>query len=105
MLAGLAVGFGKLSRLRLGDRVRRSSSAPDEFENRDVIRVVVRDLSESTGIGRNGNHRNAGAVTEEVERLNITRVVVATAFVKGDQRSRCRPRVTGWPVRRPRSFW
>ncbi len=34
-------------------------------------------------VGRNDDRRNTSAVTEEVERLNVSRVVVAAAFVEG----------------------
>ena len=34
---------------------------------------------------RDHDHRDAGAVAEEVERLNIARVPVAAAFVEGDE--------------------
>src|SRR5260370_35949392 len=38
----------------------------------------------SAGEGRNDNQRNARPVAEEVQRLNVAGVIVAAAFVEGD---------------------
>ena len=46
--------------------------------------------------------RNARAIAEEVERLNITGIVVAAAFVEGDEDRRVLPRESDWPAPHPR---
>ena len=82
-LPGAVIGLGKLSRLR--DRDSLQSPVPlDELQDRNVIGVIVRDVA-GLGVGRNHDQRNARAVAEEVERLHVTGVVVAAAFVEGDE--------------------
>ena len=39
----------------------------------------------SLSVGRDDDQRDAGAVAEEVERLNVSGVVVAAAFIEGDE--------------------
>src|SRR5580693_6534025 len=62
----------------------------DELENGNVIRIVVRDVAGS-GIRRNDKQRNARAIPEVVERLNITGVVITTAFVESNHDRRLAP--------------
>src|SRR6202022_1496828 len=62
----------------------------DELQQRDVIVVGVIDVA-LLGERRNRNERNAGAVAEEVDRLDIAGIVVAAAFVGGDEDRRRRP--------------
>src|SRR5215469_9277032 len=58
----------------------------DELQDRDVVCVGVRDVA-GLGVLRYHDQRDAGTVAEEVERLHITRVVVAAAFINGDEDS------------------
>src|ERR1700739_2365614 len=63
----------------------RESPVPfDELDDRDVIGVVVRNV---TGFGEPRNHQqgDARAIAEVIERLNVTGVIVTAAFVKGDE--------------------
>ena len=52
------------------------------------------------GKGRNRNERNTGAVAEEVNRLDIAGIVVAAAFIEGDEDRRRRPelRIALYPI-------
>src|SRR6266852_6725660 len=81
-----------------GDRVRQIVAAAgrewrefpialDEFQDRGVIGVAMRHLTAARE-GRCYDHGNARSVTEEIERLDIPRIVVAAAFIKGDE-DRC----------------
>src|SRR5580698_1995480 len=56
----------------------------DEFVDRNVIGIVVSDVA-VTRVRRHGEEDDAGAVAEEVERLDVAGVVVAAAFVFGDE--------------------
>ena len=56
----------------------------DELQQRDMVVVGVVDMA-FLGEGRNRDERNAGAVAEEVDRLDIAGIVVAAAFVGGDE--------------------
>ncbi len=49
-----------------------------------MVRVVVKDAA-TRGVRRDDNERDAGAVAEEVDRLHVAGVVVAAAFVEGDE--------------------
>jgi hypothetical protein len=87
--------------LAIGDRVRPIVATPrrnpgktpvlfDELQHRDVIIVGMIDMA-FLGVGRNCNERNARAVAEEIERLDKAGIVVAAAFVGGDEDRRRRP--------------
>ena len=52
-----------------------------------MVGVGVADVT-STGEGRDDDERNAGSVTEEVQRLNVAGVVIAAALVEGDDERR-----------------
>src|SRR6202035_2505211 len=58
--------------------------ALDELDDRDVIGIGMRDVARDQ-IRRDHDQRDTGAVAEEVERLHIARVVVAAAFIEGDE--------------------
>jgi hypothetical protein len=62
-----------------GDR-RQVPVVFDELQNRNMVRIVVGNVTR-VGVRRNHNQRNARAVAEEIERLHISRVVIAAAFV------------------------
>ncbi len=51
---------------------------------RNVVRVLVVDMA-ALRERRDDDQRNAGAVTEEVQGLNVAGVEVAAAFVEGDE--------------------
>src|SRR5580700_5103664 len=51
----------------------------DELQDRNVVGVGVADVA-AAGEGGNGDQGNARAVAEEVERLDVAGVVVASAF-------------------------
>ncbi len=88
-LAGLTTGFGHVVPAAGGHRTETPVPL-DKLEDGDVIRIVVRDVSRF-GVGRHHHQRNARAVAEIVERLNITRVVIAAAFVEGNDNRRIAP--------------
>src|SRR5258708_37855138 len=50
----------------------------------------MRDVS-AAGVGRNLDGGDTGAVAEEIERLNVSGVVVAAAFVHGHDDGGARP--------------
>src|ERR1700730_6266918 len=56
----------------------------DELQQRDVVMVGVIDMA-LLGEGRNRDKRNPGAVAQEVDRLDISGIVVAAAFVGGNE--------------------
>lgn len=62
-----------------GDR-RQAPVVFDELQNRNMVRIVVGNVA-WPGVRRNHNQRNARAIAEEIERLHISRVVIAAAFV------------------------
>ena len=62
-----------------GDR-RQAPVVFDELQNRNMVRIVVGNVAR-VGVRRNHNQRNARAVAEEIERLHISRVVIAAAFI------------------------
>src|SRR6266481_403934 len=64
-----------------GDR-RQAPVAFDELQNRNMVRIVVGNVAR-VGVRRNHSQRNARAVAEEIERLHISRVVIAAAFIHG----------------------
>src|ERR1700736_5971692 len=57
----------------------------DELQDRDVIGVSVVDVA-TLPEGGDDDERNARAVAEEVERLDVAGVIVAAAFVEGDDK-------------------
>src|SRR6266852_6966455 len=57
--------------------------ALDELQDRNVVGVAMADVV-SVGEGRNDNQRNARPVAKEVQGLNVAGVIVAAAFVEGD---------------------
>src|SRR5258705_12725045 len=58
----------------------------DELEDGDVVGVGVADVA-AGGEGRNRDQRNARAITEEVQRLDIAGVIEAAALVHGDEQN------------------
>jgi len=44
------------------------------------------------GVERHDDHRNARAVAKEVHRLHVSRIVIASAFVEGDEDGRTLPK-------------
>ena len=52
----------------------------NELVDRDMIVVGVRDVASGRVFGHD-NQRNARSVAKEIERLHISRVVIAAAFV------------------------
>jgi hypothetical protein len=61
--------------------------ALDELQDRDVIGIRVVHMP-ALGKRRNDNQRDAGTVAEEIEWLNVTGIVIATALVQRDDK-RC----------------
>src|SRR5260370_14880054 len=57
--------------------------ALDELQDRNVVGVAMADVA-SAGEGRNDNQGNARPVAKEVQGLNVAGVIVAAAFVEGD---------------------
>src|SRR5579872_288364 len=62
----------------------------DELVERHVIGVRVHD-TDVTREARDHDHGDAGAVAEEVDRLDIARVIVAAALVRGNHDRRILP--------------
>src|ERR1700760_2468525 len=56
----------------------------DELDDRNVIAVFVRHMA-ALGIGRHNDERDPGAIAEEVNWLDVARIVVAAAFVESDE--------------------
>src|ERR1035437_2549185 len=56
----------------------------DELEDRDVISIGVHHAA-AGGIGGNHDERNAGAIAEEIDGLDVARIPVAATLVKGDK--------------------
>ena len=54
-----------------------------------MVSVVVADLA-AQRVGRDGDHRDARAVAEEVDRLAEAGVEITAAFVEGDDHERAR---------------
>src|SRR5271167_2174069 len=80
-----------LGRLRIGIVVaaagRQRSQAPVPFNKlgqRHVVGIAVVHVA-AGGEGGNDEQRNAGAIAEEVERLHVTGIIVATALIEGDE--------------------
>src|SRR5580692_12176735 len=59
----------------------------DELQNRNVVRVVVRNVAR-LGERRNHDQRNARPVSEKVQRLHVSGIVVTSTFVRRDK-NRC----------------
>ena len=94
-LPGAVTGLGKLSRLR-SVTVLKSPVPLDELQDRNVVGVFVRDVA-GLGVLRNHDQRNARAVAEEIQRLHIAGVIVAAAFVEGDEDRCVLPTASDWP--------
>ena len=62
----------------------------DEFQDRDVVRVGVRDVP-AGAVGRDDDHGNARAVAKEVERVHIARVIEPATFVNRNKDRRAGP--------------
>src|SRR5277367_793043 len=54
----------------------------DELDERDMVTVLMRHMTALRVLG-DDDERNAGTIAEEVDRLNITRVIVPTALIPG----------------------
>src|ERR1700722_4229650 len=90
---GRNVGVGLLA-LRIRQIVAAAASQRpklpiplDEFYQRDVVGIAVIDLAAGR-VRRQDQQRDARAITEEVDRLNEARVVVATRLVPRDEHGR-----------------
>src|SRR5580692_13156040 len=59
----------------------------DELQNRNVVRVVVRNVAR-LGERRNHDQRNARPVSKKVQRLHVSGIVVTSTFVRRDK-NRC----------------
>src|SRR5277367_2834217 len=75
----------KVQRERVGEVIaaalrnrRQIPVALDELEDRNVIRVIVRDVSRLQ-VRAHNQEENARAVAEEVQRLHVSRIVVTAA--------------------------
>src|SRR5580693_2523210 len=64
--------------------------ALDEFDDGNVIGIAVVDHA-TGGIRRNDQQRNPRAIAEEVNRLDVPGIIVAAAFIEGDEDGRARP--------------
>ena len=62
------------------------SIALDEFQDRDVVCIGVADVA-AAGERRNGDERNARAVAEKVQRLDVAGVIEAPALVQSDEQN------------------
>ena len=66
-----------------GDR-RQAPVLLDELHERDVIAVLMRDVT-ALGVLRDDDQGNACTIAEEVDRLDVARVIVSAALVEGDE--------------------
>ena len=64
-----------------------------------MVGVGVRDMA-ALRVGRDHDGRDARAVTEEVERLDVAGVPVSAALIEGDQDRGVRPQLRDWPAPR-----
>jgi len=81
--AGFRNGVGEV--IPATDRNRFQLPVPlDELQNRNVVGVVVGYASTRRELG-NHDHRDTRAISEEVQGLHVSGVVVTAAFVKGDE--------------------
>src|ERR1700733_15975006 len=62
----------------------------DEFDDGNMVSIAVVDHA-TGGIRRDDEKRDAGAIAEEVDRLDITGVIVSAAFIEGDEDGSARP--------------
>src|SRR5260370_3863549 len=68
--------------------------ALDEFQDRDVVGIAVRDMS-SLRVGRHHHQRHARPVAEEIDRLDKAAVVIPASLIESNKQSRLRfePRI------------
>ena len=68
--------------------------ALDEFQDRDVVGIAVRDMS-SLRVGRHHHQRDARPVAEEIDRLDKAAVVIPASLIESNKQSRLRfePRI------------
>jgi hypothetical protein len=73
---------------------RQVPVALDEFQDRDVVGIAVRDMS-SLRVGRHHHQRHARPVAEEIDRLDKTAVVIPASLIESNKQSRLRfePRI------------
>src|SRR5216684_8345345 len=70
---------------------RRQMPVPlDELHEGGMLGVAVLDVAAARE-KRDGDHRDTRARAEEVDRLDEARIIVAAAFVHGDENRRLRP--------------
>ena len=63
---------------------RKSPVLFDELDDGDVVSVLVGNTA-TFGVRRNDEQGNAGTVAKEVNWLDVTRVIVSAALIKGDE--------------------
>ncbi len=73
---------------------RQVPVALDEFQDRDVVGIAVRDMS-SLRVGRHHHQRHARPVAEEIDRLDKAAVVIPASLIESNKQSRLRfePRI------------
>jgi hypothetical protein len=91
-------GIGEVVAAAVGERLEPPVTL-DELHDRSMVGVGVADVA-AAGKGRDDDQRDARTVTEEVERLEETRVPIAAAFVEGDEDGGLAQRA-GWPSTHP----
>src|SRR5260370_9694882 len=74
------LGIGEIVAAAAGQRLQ-APVALDELNDRGMVVITVDHLA-AAGEGRDHKQRNAGAVAEEIERLNEPRIPVTAALVK-----------------------
>ena len=74
---------------------RQSPVLLNELQNGNVVVVSVVHLS-AFGERRDGDERKTRAVAEEVNRLNVTGIVVPSTLVEGDEDRRAGSSQAGW---------
>src|SRR5580698_1146990 len=62
----------------------------DEFDDGNMVSIAVVDHS-TGGVRRNDEQWNTRAIPEEIDGLNVARVVVAAAFIEGNEDRSARP--------------
>src|SRR6266851_2564211 len=79
--------FGRGIGIVIAAAVRDRWQAPvvlDEFKDGDVVAVVVGNMSATAVVG-NHDQRDTRAIAKEIQVLDIAGVVVAAAFIHGDE--------------------
>ena len=83
-VVAILLGIGQVVAAAVAERGVEHPVPFDELHEGGVLVIDVADVA-AGGEGRNGDHRNARAGPEEIDRLNEARIVEAAALVHRDE--------------------